>query len=235
LPIKLFNYLISLRSKTSIATGIILCLMFFSCHNSQAQSLKHFVGAYQFGFESSFGVKSFQLSSNIPVINNLNVLSEGGTIGIVCGSKSLVIKARQGFYYSASAVSQTVDERRSTVLLNFYPFYYINPDFRIRPYLVMGIEKSSLFMHGYYDGDDHTRQNYSVSEAPYLGKISSVQTNIGAGIEHRIKTPGHFVALFAEARSGKAISISSSSELFSKTNPSMQFMFDIGVAFGYNR
>lgn len=235
LPVRFINYMMELKTKSRVTILIVLGLSFCAVQTAMAQGLKQFANEYQLGFESSFGINSFKINSNIPEINNLNVVGEGGTIGIVCGAKGVVAKVRQGFFYSASSVAHTIDEMRSTAILNVYPLHFLNAESRLRPYLLLSIERSGYRMHGYYDGGDHSKRNYSVSEAPFLGKISAVQSGIGGGLEYRIKTPGHFVALFAETRYSKAIRVTSSNNLFSQTRSSGQLMMNLGVAFGYYR
>lgn len=235
LPVRAFDYLTDLKSRSKGTLVLIFCIATSLSQPVSAQAFKIFADKYELGLESSFGIKSFTLSSNIPSLNNLQVVGEGGTVGVVVGAKGLVAKVRQGFFYSAASVSQTIDEVRSAAVLNFYPFHFINSESRFRPYIIFSLERNGYKMHGYYDGEDHSTQNFSVSEAPCLGKISAVQSGIGAGLEHRIKVPGHFVALFGEAHYSKAVDIKSSNELFLNTRPSAQMSVNIGVAFGYYR
>jgi hypothetical protein len=101
--------------------------------------------------------------------------------------------------------------------------------------MLMSAERSNFHMHGYYDHNDESVKNHSQSQDPYLGKISTIQVSIGAGIEYRIKTPGHFVALFGEAKYGKAVTSSTNTPLFEQTRLSGQFLMSVGVGFGYYR
>jgi hypothetical protein len=200
-----------------------------------AQGLKQFARKYQFGFEGSFGVKTFAISSNIAKIDGLNVVEEGGTLGVVIGSKIARMRIRQGFYYSSSSVTQTVDEVRSSLGFNIYPLQFVVENARLMPYIAMSIERNIFKMHGFYGGDGSARQNYSVSEAPYLGKISTIQSSIGAGLEYRIRVPGHFVGFFGEVRYGKNLSTIASTSLFNKTNVSDQIGMNIGITYGYSK
>jgi hypothetical protein len=234
LPIRIFNFLVEFRFKNMMTVGIF-CLLFIGGQNANAQSFKKFLNTYQIGLEGSFGIKSFTVSSDIREINNLHVLGEGGTVGIIWGANAVVGKIRQGYYYSASSVAHTVDEIRSSLTLNFYPNYLFNPESSFRPYMLMSAERSNFHMHGYYDHNDESVKNHSQSQDPYLGKISTIQVSIGAGIEYRIKTPGHFVALFGEAKYGKAVTSSTNNPLFEQTRLSGQFLMSVGVGFGYYR
>jgi hypothetical protein len=101
--------------------------------------------------------------------------------------------------------------------------------------MVMSAERSNFHMHGYYGRNDESTRNYSQSQDPYLGKISTLQVSIGAGIEYRIKNPGHFVAFFGEAKYGKAVTSSANNSLFEQTRLSGQLLVSLGVGFGYYR
>jgi hypothetical protein len=237
LPVRIINSLppFPLKGK-AIGIGIFcLLLLLVGVQNANAQRFKKFLNTYQIGLEGSFGIKSFTVSSDIKEINDLYVVGEGGTIGIIWGSNAVVGKIRQGYYYSASSVAHTVDEIRSALAFNFYPNYLFNPESSFRPYVVMGAERSNFHMHGYYDRNDESVRNHSRSEDPYLGKISTIQVSIGGGIEYRIKNPGHFVALFGEAKYGKAVTSSSNNPLFEQTRLSGQLLVSVGVGFGYYR
>jgi hypothetical protein len=225
------------QPKTHLLKGSLIFVMILASAlycTVQAQTMKQLARDYQFGFEGSFGVKSFTISSNIDKINQLNVIEEGATLGVVVGSKIARIRIRQGYYYSSSSVTQTVDEVRSSIGLNLYPSKFFTDEARLMPYITMGVERNLFKMNGFYGNDASTVRNYSVSEAPYLGKISIIQATLGAGLEYRIATPGHFVSFFGEARYGKNIRTNSSTELFSQTSLSGQMAVNIGISYGYS-
>lgn len=221
--------------KFSLILTLVL-LVLSESHLTMAQGLKKFVRTYQVGFEGSFGIKSFQLASNIAEIDGLDVRAEGGSFGIMIGARALRAKLKQGYYYSSSSVTQTVDDIKSAGIINFYPLRLSSQNnSKFQPYLLMGVERNTFKMYGAYGLDQTKPRNYSVSEAPYLGKIATLQASMGAGMEYRIQTPGHYVSLFAEAKYGKSIKTISSSSIFSDTNTSNQLVINIGVGFGYNR
>jgi hypothetical protein len=202
-----------------------------------AQKMKTFAQRYQLGLEASFGIKSFQLSSDISAINNLHVIAEGGTIGMTLGSGILKGKIRQGYYYSASSVGKTIDQVRSVGSINFYPLQLLNSiDVSFQPYITGGIERNILKMYGFYASDAPSGNvNYSISEAPYLGKIITLQASIGAGFEFSIKKDGHFVSIFSEVKYGKNIAPLKATELFYHTASGNQLTVNVGVGFGYHK
>jgi hypothetical protein len=237
IPVKVFNYFTDCREKARVLKSIsILFICLLGVYTSEAQRLKKFLTEYQVGLESAFGIKTFNLTSDIAEIHNMKVIGEGGTVGIVWGAKAIRMKVRQGYYYSASSVAHTVNEVRSSAAINFYPLYFVNVHAGLRPYVIVGIERDIFHMHGHYGNENEPGiRNYSVSEAPFLGKIFTIQGSFGGGIEYCIKKPGHFLALFSEARYGKSISTASSNEFFKRTISSDQLTMNVGVAFGYHR
>lgn len=228
------------RIQTQIIKGvlvfIVILLSDLKACTVMAQGLKQFAREYQVGFEGSFGMKTFSVSSNIAAINGLNVTEEGGMIGVGIGAKALRVKIRQGYFYSSSMVAQTVDEVRSAFVANLYPLQLAPTNkSRFQPYLTAGVERNIFKMYGTYGSENNKPRNYSVSEAPFLGKISNMITSVGAGLEYRVTTPGHFINVFAEGRYGKSFRTLSSNELFNGTSLSDQMVINVGIAFGYYR
>jgi hypothetical protein len=202
------------------------------------QKMKNFAQRYQLGLEASFGIKSFKLNSDIAAINNLHVIAEGGTAGLTVGSGALKAKIRQGYYYSASNVGKTIDQVRSAAMINFYPMQLLSDsDLSLQPYMTFGVERNILKMYGFYGPDEqaNTNMNYSISEAPYLGKIITVQASVGAGLEFSIKKDGHFVSIFSEVKYGKNVAPLNSTELFKNTTSGNQLTLNVGVGFGYHK
>lgn len=201
-----------------------------------AQDFKHWARKYQFGFEGSLGVKSFRIISDIEKINQLNVIEEGGTIGVVAGTQVFRFRLRQGFFYSSSSVAQTVDELRSALGANIYPLELIKRNTRLAPYITTGVERNIFRMYGFYGGENTNQtRNYSVSEAPFLGKISAMQASVGIGLEYRMKAPGHFVNFFGETRFVKNLTTNSSTPIFNYTTVSDQVTINLGISYGYSK
>lgn len=207
-----------------------------------AQRLKNFSQKYELGIEATFGFKSFTLSSDMNAINNLKVVTEGGTLGLTFGSGILKGKVRQGYYYSASNVGKTIDYVRSAGAINFYPLQLINKNNNnseggLQPFITAGVERNILKMYGFY-GPDYSAANqinYSISEAPYLGRIVTLQASIGAGVEYSIKKEGHFVCIFTEVKYGKNVADLYTSKVFDGTRSGNQTTLNVGINFGYHK
>jgi len=220
--------------------GILILSLFmfleFKATQAQAQQLRNSQYRY-IGFEANFGVKSSTISSDLAAVNNMSVMEEGGSVGLVLGNQ--VVKGRMqvaGFYYSNSSVKHTVNRIESAMLLNVYPLKFINKSRQaINPYVSGGVDYSTMKFFGYYNNPEATKKiNYSSSSAPFLGKIASTRGTIGAGIEWRLPQMRDFVHLFAEARYSWAIS-QNADDLFKNTKVSNSTSINIGVSFGLLR
>ncbi len=201
----------------------------------QAQHMRNSQYRY-IGFEANFGVKSSRISSDLAAIHNMNIMEEGGSLGLVMGNQ--IVKGRiqaAGFYYSNSSVKHTVNLIESAMILNVYPLKLVNKSRQaINPYVSGGVDYTMLKFFGYYNNTEANKNvNYS-SSAPYLGKISDTRGTIGGGIEWRLPQVRDFVHLFVEARYSWAIA-QTADELFQNTKVSNSTSINIGVSFGLIR
>lgn len=213
------------------------CLFVMLCLTSplaKAQELRNSDYRY-FGFEANFGVKSTKISSDIAAINNMGVMKEGGSLGLVIGNQ--IVKARlqvAGFYYSNCNVKHAVNLVESALLLNLYPLKFINKSRQaLNPYVSSGIDFNSRKFFGHYTTSD-SKVNYSGSAAPYIGKINSTRGIVGGGIEWRLPQMRDFVHLFAEARYSWTMN-QDADELLKNTKATDATSITIGVSFGFLR
>jgi hypothetical protein len=201
---------------------------------SQAQGLKNSDYKY-IGFEATLGVRTTKLSSDLPAINNMSVVQEGGSLGVVFGNQ--VVKTRvqaAGFYYSNSSVKHNVNVVQSALQVNIYPVKLFNKAKQaINPYISGGVDYSTMKLFGYYNNPD-AKINYSSSSAPYLGKIASTRGTVGGGIEWRLSQVSDFVHLFAEARYSWKVK-RDADELFENTKVANATSINVGVSFGFLR
>jgi hypothetical protein len=213
---------------------LILFLVAVAIFSAEAQQLKRLAKQYHLGIEGNFGVRVLVLKSNIAAINNFMVIEEGGSIGVSASVKPVAIRFRHGYYYSSSNVSSTIDLVRSAVTFNFYPLQVFKKNKSVlQPYLITGLQRNIFKMYGHYN-PDITSSNYSMSEAPFLGRITSAGVGIGAGLEYVLKGGNHFVKIFTEATRGTTIGDIKTNEFFSSTEMKNRGNITLGVAFGYN-
>jgi|SRR5687768_11629658 hypothetical protein len=217
--------------------GLVASLILIVCLHatlSQAQGLRNSNYRYV-GFEANLGVKSTKLASDLAAINNMGVMQEGGSLGLVFGNQ--VVKTRlqaAGFYYSNSSVKHTVNLVESALQLNIYPIKLINKSKQaINPYISGGVDYSTMKFFGYYDNPE-AKINYSSSSAPYLGKIAATRGTVGGGIEWRLSQVSDFVHLFAEARYSWGVK-RDADELFQNTKVANATSINVGVSFGFLR
>ena len=218
---------ILIQKGSSVIGCIFLLLSFIS---SPAQEHKRYLG-----FEVNFGTKSTELSSEYEAINGMNVVVEGGTLGLVIGNQ--IVKSRlqvSGFYYSSAKVKHTVNVFASGLIFNFYPLSLISKSERaLNPYLCSGLAYNILRFDGYYTTQD-SKINYSRSSAPYIGKIAIPAASAGVGLEWRLPRMYDFIHLFAEARYS-CIFGRNADQVFENTRIDNPTSINAGVSFGFLR
>ena len=129
-----------LNSEAIKGTLALVLFIVVQISSVNAQGLRNSNYRYV-GFEANFGVKSSKLSSDLAALNNMNLVEEGGSVGLVMGNQ--LVKGRMqvaGFYYSNSTVKHTVNLVESSLGLNVYPLKFINKSRQaINPYVSGGV------------------------------------------------------------------------------------------------
>lgn len=219
-----------------IAKGVLVILLssFLFFKKSEAQT--HYSNQRDhLGFSASFGIRSNKVSSNYTAIDKMALLQEGGSAGLVWGTKALETKLNIGFYYSSDKVPHTTDLIEIQTNANFYPLSLItNKPHIVEPYLTGGISKNYYKFHGFYIGEKQSGTNYSVDIEPYLGSLDVYLFSIGSGVAVNLGDKYQFIKLFADAKYSSPFA-SKKSTVFKDTNISSQLGCNVGIAFGMNR
>lgn len=212
---------------------LFLCLGIYSC-SVQAQSFRPIKYV---GFEVAFGVRAFDINSDIKELKDLHVVEEGGSLGLIFGNDYVRAKIRAaGFYYSGSKVPRTVDMFESEGLINFYPLQYLRKSkATLDIYLIGGVTMDNVKFYGHYLIDDKAKINYSVTNEPYIGKRTQVGATGGLGIEYQLPLDYNFVHLFAEAKYSSPFQSATNNESFTNTSISDSSSISVGVSFGMVR
>ncbi len=190
------------------------------------------------GLSASFGVRSFTIKSDIPELNNLNVLEEGGSIGIVFGTEAIQTRINfAGLYYSASRVSRTINVYEIEGLANYYFLRSLSKRHigSLDPYFVAGVTQDYIKFFGrYLNQPEGQRINNSTSIEPLLGKIAQTRATVGVGLSWRMTNDVSFIQFFAEGRYGMPL-IATPDQDFKNTTVGNSTSVNIGVNFGMQR
>lgn len=219
-----------------IAKGVLVVLLssFLFFKKSEAQT-RYSNQRDHIGFNASFGIRSSKISSNYTAIDKMALIEEGGSLGLLWGSKALETKLNIGFYYSSSKVPHTTDLIEIETSANFYPLTLITKRMHVvEPYLIGGISKNYYKLHGYYIGEQSGVINRSVDIEPFLGSLDIYLFSIGSGVAVNLGDKYQFIKLFADAKYSSPFA-SKKSSVFAETNMSDQLAVNVGVAFGMNR
>jgi hypothetical protein len=226
----------SLLKSEGIKGVIVVFFLAFVFMSTTVHAQRFRNSSYRYiGFEANFGVKTTKLNSDVAAIHNMDVMEEGGSLGLVIGNQAVKTRVQAaGFYYSNSGVKHTVNMVESALIFNIYPLKFINKSKQaLNPYVSGGLDYSTMKFFGYYNSPD-AKVNYSSSSAPYIGKIVSTRGTVGGGIEWRLPQMHDFVHLFAEARYSFGVS-QKADEFFGNTNVANSTSVNIGVSFGFLR
>jgi hypothetical protein len=188
-----------------------------------------------FGFSGSFGMRSQTVSSNYNGVNGMPLTQYGGSAGVIYGTSAARLKSEIGVYYSASDVPHTTNMVELASSINIYPLQlFAKKDRAIEPYLIAGVSRNTNKFYGFYHmADTSPNINHSVSMEPYIGKITALQTTVGAGIEIHLGLGDDysFVHLFVEAKYSRLVSTGNSS-LLAETSLSNQLLGSVGILVG---
>jgi len=219
------------RLSDNVIFGLVLLVTtIYSC-TAEAQSKKI---SYA-GLEGTFGVRLFRLSSDIKQLNDLKVVEEGGSLGIIVGNDYIRSKARlAGFYYSSPSTPRTINMFETEVVTNVYPLQFFRTHKQVVDmYITTGISFNNLRFFGNYLQQDGFVNNSDINE-PFIGKINQVIGVVGFGTEYHIPIKKDFLHLFAEGRFGKPVQANSSTAL-KNTKVGDYTSITLGISFGMHR
>ncbi len=222
-----------MKKNTLLLASISLVLLFVMFHTiSEAQINKR--SKDHLGFFVSFGTRSNKITSNHTAINNMKLMEEGGSAGLLWGNHMIETKLSIGYYYSASRAAHTVDLINVESAIQFYPLSAITGKTHVvEPYLTTGLSANTYKFYGFYASNEPA-PNYSLSMEPYLGNVNSYLGSVGAGLTINLLNEGNFVKLFTEVNYNTVL-LQKSSDLFKNTQVSNQLNVNVGVSFGINR
>jgi hypothetical protein len=185
------------------------------------------------GLEGTYGVRSFTIKSDIPELNNLSVLEEGGSVGFVMGTPFIRLNTRAiGLYYSAARTSRTIDMFEIETTVNFYPLQLLKKySLPVNFFITGGLTMDKIKFFGHYLAEDESNINYSNIREPYLGSISQINATGGLGVEYRVPNV-NFVTLFSEVRFGLPIQTVTKGGHFENTTIQDYTAVCVGVSFG---
>ncbi len=229
--------LIKKNDTTAPIIFTVVLLLILSMLSANAQSPLDQCGPTTFtGFDTSFGMRAFPLSSNIGLLNNQHVTQEGGSLGAVFGNNFFLFKLRGGLYYSNRKTPNAIDITEIEGMVNFYPINLLKPyhQHTLDFYLSFGPSMDYVSFYGnYLDGSKP--QNLSAVKQPFLGRISLMNVTAGAGVEFRMRGKRDFGHFFAEIKQGIPVYSTTKNEGFKNTSIKSVTFMNIGVSYGFRK
>jgi hypothetical protein len=186
------------------------------------------------GFDVSFGMRTFQVASNVDKINGMQASHEGGSLGIAFGNEFMKNRITvAGVYYSDANTPYTQQLFEMSAATNVYPLTLVKSlrGVRLQPYLTSGLSMMNTKFFGTYIENQDTRGAYE----PYLGKVSLLNVKGGLGLEYRLVDDMDFVHLFIEASYAAPGLNKTRNATFSQTTIKEFASISVGVNFGMHR
>lgn len=178
------------------------------------------------GLDGGMGIHLAKVESDIPQLNEISFVSEGGTVGLTMGTLQCFARIGAGFFYSANS-PQTIDRFSTHALLNFYPV----ADSRFAPYMLAGPVYDQYKFAGFYLDDD-SRVNYSLAKDAYIGKQHQLNLAAGLGMEYRLTSRHEFLSIFVESRFHCPIVLAATRTEFEQTQILRSSSFQVGFRVG---
>jgi hypothetical protein len=108
-------------------------------------------GGFVLGIEGGASMRTFTIKSDIDAINQLYVIQEGWSGGVVIGGGSLRGKLLYGNYSLSSTISKDISEKSFSAQLHFYPLSTLGVKSKyFQPYVLAGIDISNIIFKGTY-------------------------------------------------------------------------------------
>jgi uncharacterized membrane protein YgcG len=138
------------------------------------------------GLEVSMGTRSFHLKSDITTIDKMKVPMEGGNFGAVIGNRFFRVKIKQGYFNSASAVSQKFKMAETKGLLTLYLLQALKkkPKY-FEPYFLSSVDYGALKFYGSY-----VKTTPGKTGSGGSGSSNASGGNSAAGGDHPIECGG---------------------------------------------
>lgn len=187
------------------------------------------------GIEASLGMRHFVLKSELPELNGLNVVEEGGSAAFVCGNNfSRIVLRLAGLYYSTSSTARTIDMLDMELNGHIYPLRALRiPSNRVDLYFLTGLSNQYLKFYGkYIDKSARAERKGTPGNEPYLGKVQNISANIGLGIEYSLENERDFIHLFVEGKT--AFPLTTTAGIIPLKNTGLEdfYAINIGVRVG---
>jgi hypothetical protein len=103
------------------------------------------------GLEGGISTRTFVVKSDIDAINQLQVVQEGWSMGLIIGGKNMTTRLVFGNYNTSSTVSKEVGQKSFGGQMSVYPLSLLGVKSKyFQPYIITGIEINAISFSGNY-------------------------------------------------------------------------------------
>ena len=184
------------------------------------------------GIEGGFGFRSFTLESDIPQLNQLTTVKGGGSLGVIYGTQTFKFPVVMGLYYAAIEEKRTIDlftlqAGVNTSLLSLIGF----KNSPIDVYTITNVEFQSFSFMGHYIKFPENQPRKEIFGETVMGRKRMINTNLGVGLELKLRDDSDFIHLFIEAKKSFTLN-SSSTTYFNNTRVNNKISLNVGLRVG---
>jgi len=187
------------------------------------------------GLQFNYGIKTFQLKSNIPSLNNQSLVKDGGSLGIIYGDHNFRMTANLVGIYS-TGFKENISS--SFLEVNAMPqILLLNPKKnRFNVYAGVGVSYQKFLVFGRHVKSDEANYTHSFwSDEPMLGSVNKMNIDVSLGAEYKLVNRADFLNIFIEGRQSNQMSSSFSSIALNQTQLTPVTSFNLGFRLGKNR
>jgi len=187
------------RAATKVKfTLYVVILLMLAMSNLKAQDIKYK------GFEAGMGVRPIRVSSDISVIDGLQVVKSGGHVGYFFGNDAYIVPIKLGFYYTAIGDEpRTFGLMELSARINYSLTYLVTRKVtRLNVYGIAGMSLQNQSFIGTYVSKENRLNKPSRQRSglePLVGHQLSLNAQVGLGAEWSILADYNHITLFAEA------------------------------------
>lgn len=234
----LFSLLIvSVSKNDAFAKGVGMKKAVFTDDNSDElfYNQSYEIPTFYSGLQISYGTRAFSNTSNIKELNGLKTIKDGGSLQYIFGTDIVKLPIGFGLYKTGIQETKTIGivEFEMAVNVSLLKLANINTG-RFNVYSVTGANINSYsFLGGYIpESDRRVNRKTSGNIEPLIGRVNTVNMNVGLGFEYKIIDDFNFLHIFAEYKRNIQVNEYSNDVVLQQTHVKSTSMVNVGLKVG---
>jgi hypothetical protein len=102
--------------------------------------------------EASMASRRFDVRSDMPIVDNLEVVAQGPSFGVVIGSEAITGRLKGGLFKSTRLVGRRVEVVEGEMGVNVFPLQLLKTKSKLlKPYSIISLERDNVKFFGNYE------------------------------------------------------------------------------------